>query len=92
MRYNLRMIAAAVLAAAVTFLVIAVVATDASATEMPHTLYYLAPDTDGVWQVFRQTLDGRGLEDQITQAETDVLTYGLSERSDEIAYITGGEL
>lgn len=92
MRHNLRIIAAAVLAVAVTLLVIAVVASDASATEMPHTLYYIAADQDGVQQVFRQTLDGRDIQEQLTHAETDVLTYGLSEQSEEIAYISGSEL
>ena len=59
---------------------------------MPHTLYYITPDADGVWQVFRQTLDGRGQQEQITDAADDVITYGLSERGEEIAYITSGEL
>ena len=92
MRHNLRVIAAAITAAAVTILVIALVSTTASATEMPPTLYYITPDADGIWQVFRQTLDGRGIQDQITHAEADVVTYGLSERGDEIAYITSGQL
>lgn len=92
MRHNLRMIAAALAAAALTILIIAVVASDASATEMPHTLYYITPDAGGIWQVFRQTLDGRDQPHQITHAETDVITYGLSERGTEITYITSGEL
>ena len=92
MRHNLRMIAAAIAAAALTILVIAVVSTTASATEMPHTLYYLTADADGVQQLFRQTLDGRDRPNQLTRAGTDVLTYGLSERGSEIAYISGGEL
>lgn len=92
MRHYLRMFTAALAAAALTILVIALVSTTASATEMPPTLYYITPDADGIWQVFRQTLDGRGQQEQITHAADDVITYGLSERGDEIAYITSGEL
>lgn len=54
--------------------------------------YYTASDGQGVQQVFQLVLNQEATHRQITQAESDVLSYGVSYDRMHIAYISEGTL
>lgn len=54
--------------------------------------YFIAPDANGVDQVFQLLLDGSSQPRPITFATSDVLTYGTSHDGLGIAYISAGQL
>lgn len=54
--------------------------------------YYLAPDANGVQQVYQLLLDGQSEPRQITRAESDVLAYSAAYDGLAVAYISGGWL
>lgn len=54
--------------------------------------YFIAPDTNGVQQVYQLLLDGTSTPRQITVAESDVLVYGSAYDGLGIAYISGGQV
>jgi len=56
------------------------------------TGYYIAPDTDGIQQVFQLVLGEEQNTRQITYSATDVLNYGIAYDALSIAYISDGQL
>jgi hypothetical protein len=56
-------------------------------------LFYIAADESGTQQVFTQTIGGEDdAARQVTQADSDVFTYGVASDGLAIAYISGGQL
>ncbi len=68
----------------------AVTAQDAGAVN--RLAYYMAADESGVQQVYQLLLDGQNEARQITQAGSDVQTFGVAYDGLSIAYISGGQL
>lgn len=58
---------------------------------LPHDLYFLNRDGNGVWQVFRLNQDGLA-QQQITFEPLDVGAYDVSPADGRVAYITNNQL
>lgn len=58
---------------------------------LPHTLYYLAPDSIGKVQVFRMEKDGSAPK-QVTSESTDVSDYDVSLVDGSVAYVANNQL
>ena len=56
------------------------------------TGYYIAPDSEGIRQVFQLVLGDEQTTRQITNSETDVISYGVAYDALGIAYISDGQL
>lgn len=54
--------------------------------------YYIAPDADGIRQVFQMVLGDQQNTRQITHSGTDVLNYGVAYDALSVAYISEGQL
>ncbi len=68
-----------------------VTATSASTALLPHMLYYLAPDSKGITQIFRIERDGTTRR-QITSEAVNVTDYDVSPVDGSVAYIIGTHL
>jgi hypothetical protein len=70
--------------------------TSSSAQDMGpvvRNVFYIAADEGGIQQVFTQTIGGDNDEArQVTQAASDVLTFGVASDGLSIAYISDGQL
>jgi hypothetical protein len=66
-------------------------ATSESTTLLPHTLYYLAPDSKGITQVFRIEQDGT-TRHQITSEAVNVNDYDVSPVDGSVVYVKGNDL
>jgi hypothetical protein len=64
---------------------------EGSATLLPHTLYYLAPDSAGLNQVFRIEQDGMTRR-QITSESVSVSDYDISPVDGSVAYVADNQL
>jgi len=62
-----------------------------SADLLPHTLYYLAPDSAGVTQIFRMERDGK-TKRQVTSESTNVGDYDVSLIDGHVAYVANNQL
>lgn len=60
--------------------------------EIRRLSYFIASDDNGVKQVYQLLLDGERQPRRITNAESDVLTFGVAYDSLAIAYISDGQL
>lgn len=65
--------------------------TGAPATSLPHTLYYLGNDQQGLFQVFRLEQDGITRQ-QITSEEDNVSDYDVSPVDGSVAYVANNQL
>lgn len=65
-------------------------AQDSSAAD--RLAYYAAADANGVQQVYQLLLNGESKARQVTQAASDVETFGVAYDGLSIAYISGGQL
>lgn len=54
--------------------------------------YFQAADANGVQQVYQLLLDGQSQPRQITQADRDVVTFGVSHDGLAITYLSNGQL
>jgi hypothetical protein len=62
-----------------------------SAEVLPHTLYYLAPDSGGVTQIFRMERDGK-TQHQVTSESANVSDYDVSSTDGALAYVVNNQL
>jgi Tol biopolymer transport system component len=62
-----------------------------SAGLLPHSLYYMNDDSQGVVQVFRLDADGKTLH-QITFEPVNVDVYDVSTKDGSVAYVSGNNL
>jgi hypothetical protein len=58
----------------------------------PQIAYYLAADAEDVQQVYQLVMYVESQAQQLTNAENDVITFGVSDDSQSIAYISDGQL
>lgn len=67
------------------------VETPATGGVLPRTLYYLAPDSAGLYQVFRMEKDGTAQRAVTSESET-VSDYDVSLADGRVAYVVGNQL
>lgn len=80
------------LAAALLVLLTAVVAGAQEMEPVTRSLYYLAPDANGVTQLFQYLLGGEDEPRQVTSSENSVRAFGASYDGLAIAYVAGSQL
>ncbi|HSK66363.1 MAG TPA: hypothetical protein VK888_05500 [Anaerolineales bacterium] len=66
-------------------------APDGSAVPLPHSFYFLAPDSAGLLQVFRLEPDGSAAR-QVTTESVDVNDYDVSLVDGSVAYVANNQL
>lgn len=86
---NTRIVLFLIVAALLTAIIFPAAAQDETA---PKLGYFIAPDADGIQQVFQLILDGESEPSQITFAEADVTTFGVAYDGLGVAYISDGQL
>src|SRR5512138_140610 len=58
---------------------------------LPHTFYYLAPDSAGIAQVFRMETDGT-TQHQVTSESVNISDYDVSLVDGSVAYVANNQL
>ncbi|GEM_PF-1730563 len=74
----------------IAFIVSAAFAQDMG--QVNRTAYYIAPDNAGVQQIYQLLLDGESEPRQITQSQSDVITFSAAYDGLAVAYISVGQL
>lgn len=81
-----------VLTAALLSLLAGMVASAQDSGPVTRNLYYLAPDANGVTQVYHYLLGGEDEPRQVTSSDSNVRAFGASHDGLAIAYVAGDQL
>jgi hypothetical protein len=73
-------------------LLLSALVVNARAQDRENIAYYLAADSAGIQQVYQLLLDGQSDARQITQATSDVITFGAAYDGLAVAYVSAGQL